>query len=337
LLAHTVGLSPALGAFLAGMMLAECEFSVQIRSDIGSIRTLFVTLFFTSIGMLANPQWMLYHVHWIVPGLAGMIVGKVLIIYVIARLLGNPRSHSLATGITLAQIGEFSFVLATTARGFGLIVEDTFNWIISVTIMSIFLSPFMVSRGADMAQLIMRMISSKDAATDLSEGDAGAEESEQIIIIGFGPAGQKVADGLIEIGIKPAVLELKPSMAGIAREKGLTVHMGDAGHDEVLLHAGLSRACLVVVTIPDPRSVRDAVSNIRRLSPGSTVIARSRYNIHSAEIEKAGAHLTVDEEVLVGQYLSKHVIDCLQGRGDLDFSCACALAGLPHESTQKAV
>jgi len=334
-LAHAMGLSPALGAFIAGMLLAECEFAAQIRSDIGTIRTLFVTLFFTSIGMLANPTWILFHLHWIIAGLGVMIIGKVLIIYVIARLFRNPRTQALATGFTLAQIGEFSFVLATTARGFSLIDENTFNWIVSVTIMSIFLTPFLVARGTNLAEQVMKMISSKGARMIPPEDERTPEMSEQIIIIGFGPAGQKVAEGLIETGIKPAVLELKPSMARIAREMGLTVHMGDAGHDEVLLHAGLDRACLVVVTIPDPRSVRDTVKNIRRLSPGSTVIARSRYNMHTAEIEKAGTHLTVNEEMVVGEYLSKHVIDCLQGRGDIDFSCACALAGLPEELSKK--
>ena len=111
----------------------------------------------------------------------------------------------------------------------------------------------------------------------MSEDETVPESFEQIIIIGFGSAGQKVADGLLENGIKPSVLEMRPATARVAREKGLTVHMGDAAHEEVLLHAGLDRACLVVVTIPDPRSVRDTVKNIRRLSPGSTVIARSRY------------------------------------------------------------
>ncbi|MBC2714534.1 MAG: sodium:proton exchanger [Desulfobacteraceae bacterium] len=336
-LAHALGLSPALGAFIAGMMLAECEFAAQIRSDIGTIRTLFVTLFFTSIGMLANPQWMIFHLHWIAAGLAVMIIGKVLIIYGIARLFGNSRTQALATGITLAQIGEFSFVLATTARGFSLVDENTFNLIVSVTITSIFLSPYMVSHGGKMAQQFMRMMSTKGAQPVLPDDETAPETFEQILIIGFGPAGQNVAEGLLENGITPSVLEMRPAMARVAREKGLTVHMGDAGHDEVLQHAGLGRACLVVVTIPDSRSVQDIVKNIRRLSPGSTVIARSRYNIHTAEIEKAGAHLTVDEEVIVGKHLSNNVLDCLKGRGDINFSCACALAGLPDEFSQKAV
>jgi len=260
-----------------------------------------------------------------------MIIGKTLIIYIIARLFGNARPQALATGITLAQVGEFSFVMATTARGFSLIDENTFNWIVSVTIISIFLSPYMVSRGRVMADKIISLLSSKGVKAILPEDDEpAAQMSGQFLIVGFGPAGQNVADGLLKNGIKPSVLEMRPAMAAVAREKDLTVHMGDAAHEDVLMHAGLGQACLVVVTIPDPRSVRDIVKIIRRLSPGSTVIARSRYNLHTAEIDNAGAHLTVDEEQIVGENLSKHVIDCLQGRGDIDFSCACALGGLPE-------
>ncbi|RJP96257.1 MAG: sodium:proton exchanger [Desulfobacteraceae bacterium] len=327
LLAHAVGLSPALGGFLAGMMLAESPFAVQIRADIGSLRTLFVTLFFTSIGMLANPAWMLHHVHWIVAGLLVMMTGKIFIIYIIIRAFGSPRIQSLATGITLAQMGEFSFVLATTARTLGIIQEDIFNWVVSVTIASIFLSPFLVSNGTRLSRRIIRMVSFSKAAMGEDENEAMPDPPGHVFIIGFGPAGQQVADGLIENGITPSVIEMRPPMARVAKAKGIPVHMGDATQEEVLMHAGLNHACLVVVTLPDPRVVRDTVSTIRRLFPGATVIARSRYNLHTAEIENAGAHMTVDEEVILGKHLADGVIDCMNGRGWDHISCACALGG----------
>ncbi|MDA8403296.1 MAG: cation:proton antiporter [Desulfobacteraceae bacterium] len=327
LLAHAVGLSPALGGFLAGMMLAESPFAVQMRSDIGSLRTLFVTLFFTAIGMLADPFWMLHHVHWILGGLMVMMTGKILIIYVIIRAFGGPSIQALATGITLAQIGEFSFVLATTARTSGIIREDIFNWVVSVTIISIFLSPLMVNHAVSMSRRIIRLISFNRFRAVESEKTADTVPPWQVFIIGFGPAGQQVADGLISNGIMPSLIELRPPMARIAKSKGMAVHMGDATQEEVLIHAGLDHACLVVVTVPDPRIVRDTVATIRRLFPGATVIARSRYNMHTAEIQEAGAHVTVDEEEIVGKHLSDGVIDCLNGRGWLTLSCVCEPAG----------
>jgi len=97
----------------------------------------------------------------------------------------------------------------------------------------------------------------------------------------------------------------------------------------------MKNTCLAVVTIPDPRMVRNVIENIRKISSASTVIARSRYHIYNREIEKAGAHMIIDEENTVGKDLGQAVIDCLKGTGDLDISCACALAGLPYETDQQ--
>lgn len=330
--AHSLGLSPALGAFLAGMMLAECDYSVQIRSDIGSLRTIFVTLFFTSIGMLANPQWMFYHIHWVAAALLVMIVGKTLITAIIVRLFGYSTVQSLATGITLAQIGEFSFVLAITAHNIGLINENLFNWILSVAIVSIFVSPYMVAHASKIAYQLATIFSSRKSKPSLAENRIETKTAQQIIIIGFGPAGQQVADKLLANDIKPSVIEMGLASAERAKERGLMVYVGDASHDEVLIHSGMKNTCLAVVTIPDPRMARNIVENIRKISPGSTVIARSRYHIHNGEIEKAGAHMIIDEENMVGKELAKTVIDGLKGAGDLEISCACALAGLPCET-----
>jgi CPA2 family monovalent cation:H+ antiporter-2 len=329
-LSHAVGLSPALGAFIAGMMLAESGFAGQLLSDIGSLRTLFVTLFFTSIGMLIDPQWFITHLHWIVAGLAGMLIGKVIIVYFIARLFKCSPVQSLATGITLAQIGEFSFVLATAAYGFGLFGDDMFKWIVSVTIMSILISPFMVTHATSVSRGILTRMSRHLV---LFPGDVDMQqqrEPERIFIIGFGPAGQKVADALLENKMTPAVIEMKPKTARMAQKRGLTVHMGDAASEDVLNHAGVTGACLVVVTIPDPRAARFIVETVRRIAPGATVIARGRYHIHNREIEKAGAHLIIDEENMVGEQLANAVLDCLSGTGNI--SCACSLPSLPEDA-----
>ncbi len=124
--AHFLGLSPALGAFLAGMLLAGSPFSSQIRADVGSLRTLFVTLFFTSVGMLADPAWFLANWIEVLAWLTVVFIGKALIIFGIGVILKMNPVSALAAGITLAQIGEFSFVLATEARTGGLIDEQAF-------------------------------------------------------------------------------------------------------------------------------------------------------------------------------------------------------------------
>jgi monovalent cation:H+ antiporter-2, CPA2 family len=128
------------------------------------------------------------------------------------------------------------------------------------------------------------------------------------------------------------VIEMRPRTARIAQKKGLTVHMGDAASEDVLVHSGVSGACLVVVTIPDPRASRFIVETIRRIAPDATIIVRGRYHLHNREIEKAGAHLIIDEEKIVGDELAKSVISCLKGDGRSGVACACALAGLPDIS-----
>ncbi len=329
-LAHSVGLSPALGAFLAGMLLAESPFSTQIRADIGSLRTLFVTLFFTAIGLLANPKWFMFHLHWVAGGLVLMMIGKIIVIYVIVRLFKFDRVQALATGITLAQIGEFSFVLAISAKSMGLIDADTFDWTVSVTIVSLFLSAYLVAYAPRIAEMIIGKIAGGTMGVLHGDGHA-APEGGRIFIIGFGPAGQRVADALVNGGLAPVVIEMRPTTARQAQKKGLTVHIGDAGKEEVLEHAGMSSSCLAVVTVPDPRAARFTIEAIRRLAPDSTVIARSRYHIHNRELENAGAHLIIDEENMVGEHLAEAVMTCLRGEGEL--SCACALAGLPEQAT----
>ncbi|MBI3092451.1 MAG: cation:proton antiporter [Candidatus Tectomicrobia bacterium] len=130
--AHRLGLSPAVGAFFAGVLLAESPFALQIRADVGALRTLFATLFFASLGMVAHPGWLLEH--WrLVAGLAGaIVVGKALLAAGVAVLLRYPLRHAMAMGLCLAQVGEFSFVMAEEAVERGVIADDTFLLFVSV-------------------------------------------------------------------------------------------------------------------------------------------------------------------------------------------------------------
>lgn len=323
--AHALGLSPALGAFLAGILLAESPFSVQVRSDIGSIRVLFVTLFFTSIGMLADPRW--FFNNWLTVLLWLMLVfaGKTAIIYALGLLFGKGHRLALATGITLAQIGEFSFVLAAAAKSGGLISGHEFALMLSVTILSMFMGPYMVAYAEPIAALLVARYPGATKRVPTG-GDGGEREcSRRILVIGFGPAGQQVAARLQAEGVAPEVIELNPKSAAKAREKKLTVHMGDATADDVLAHAGVPDAGLVAVTVPDPRTAARIIASVRRMAPEAVIIARSRYHIACQQLQEVGADVTVDEEQTVGVNLANEIIKVLhQSNRD---ALACALAG----------
>lgn len=320
--AHTLGLSPALGAFLAGMLLAESPFAVQIRSDIGSLRTLFVTLFFTSVGMLADPAW--FAAHWleVFGWLGAVFVGKTLIIYGICRLFKMSHAYALATGVTLAQVGEFSFVLATVAKDGGLIGADLFALMVSVTILSMFLAPYMVAYARPLADWVLRGFAF-GRRRPKAAGAGSAERPEgRCYVVGFGPSGRRVAEALLAQGIAPEVIELNPRSVAAAREMGLRVHLGDASGAEVVAHAGIRGACIVAVTVPDPRSARAIIQNVRALDPDAAVVARCRYHIAEEELRRAGADIVVDEEDMVGRELARQVVGFLQAADPGEVACA---------------
>jgi len=322
--AHSVGLSPSLGAFLAGMLLAESPFAAQVRSDIGSIRVLFVTLFFVSIGMLADPGWFLSNWSVVFLWLFLVVIGKTIIVYLIFLFFKIGHGQALATGISLSQMGEFSFVLGTIAKTGGLIDGELFALIVSVTIFSMFIAPYAVSYAIPLARWSVGLFSSRQRSLMMQQEKSGLTTSGRILIIGFGPAGQEVAEALIKEKLRPEVIELNPKTAQIAREKGLPLNLGDASGTEMLEKGGIHEACIVVVTVPDPRSAAQIIRTIHLLSPNLPVIARSRYQIAVPDLQRAGA-VVIDEEHTVGIAIAREVIEVL--RQPQNEAMACALAG----------
>lgn len=322
--AHSVGLSPSLGAFLAGMLLAESPFAAQVRSDIGSIRVLFVTLFFVSIGMLADPGWFLSNWSVVFLWLFLVVIGKTIIVYLIFLFFKIGHGQALATGISLSQMGEFSFVLGTIAKTGGLIDGELFALIVSITIFSMFIAPYAVSYAIPLARWSVGLFSSRQRSLMMQQEKSGLTTSGRILIIGFGPAGQEVAEALIKEKLRPEVIELNPKTAQIAREKGLPLNLGDASGTEMLEKGGIHEACIVVVTVPDPRSAAQIIRTIHLLSPNLPVIARSRYQIAVPDLQRAGA-VVIDEEHTVGIAIAREVIEVL--RQPQNEAMACALAG----------
>lgn len=320
--AHALGLSPALGAFLAGMLLAESPFSSQVRSDVGSLRTLFVTLFFTSVGMLADPVW--FAAHWVevLLWLAVVVAGKTLVVFGVLLLLKMNPFYALATGIALAQIGEFSLVLATEARRGGLIDDHLFSLAVSVTILSMFFAPYMVAYSRPLARQLIRLLPAADRGRRLPDEPAGGRREGGVVIVGFGPSGRRVAAALLERGVKSEVIELNPFSVRTARAMGLRVHLGDASSPEILAHAGVRGACVVVVTVPDPRTAKRVLQSIHALAPAAQVIVRSRYNISTMDFWELGATFVVDEENVVGLELARQVITYLEETDPEEVACA---------------
>ena len=322
---HAAGLSPALGAFASGVLLAVSPFATQIRADTRPLTTLMVTLFFAAIGMFGDPVWLVEHWAIVVGVVLAIVVGKPLLIALLARAFGRPWRYAIATALCLAQVGEFSFVLATIAQsnieGAALMSPITFRAMVAATILSLLLTPSLVSvapwAGARCERILLRWRARPGRAqVELDECTTGTEEAEVanngspdlILVVGFGPAGQRVAEELLDSHQQQVVaIDLNPKNIEIARQYGLIFHLGDATDRDILEHAGIYRARAVVVTVPDHATARQLIHLVRDLAPEAFVVARCRYHVLHWELLRAGAHEVVDEEDQLGRCLAAQV------------------------------
>jgi len=326
--AHALHLSPALGAFVAGVLLAASPFATQIQADIQPLRAVLVTLFFATIGMFGDVMWLLGNLGLVAAILLAIVLGKLVLIGVLTWLARLPAQFAVATGFCLAQIGEFSFVLANIARdseaGAPLISDTVFRGLVSATILSLLITPYLVALGPRVGSWLERHLRTRgllqpapSSAGPVDSTVAAAEREERqgdILIIGFGPAGQRLAEDLLaEQRERLAVIDLNIDNVDVAKRYGITAHVGDATLSEVLLHAGLHRARMVVITVPNPSATRHLIHQVRHLAPGVTILVRSRYHIYRWELLRAGAHAVVDEEDHVGLRLADEVRKALTG------------------------
>jgi len=328
--AHKLHISPALGAFVAGMLLGESPFATQIRSDIGSMRIIMVTLFFASVGMQAKPMWFIKHLHWVALASVTVLILKTGIIYIVGRLFRLENRQALATGITLSQIGEFSFVLAATARRGGVLEADIVDLIVSVIIVLMLVTPYLIAKADAMTDRLLALILRKRPSALIPSPSGMAEPVNRVLVVGLGPAGRQVVQTLVAQRLEPVIIDVNPKSREYAHQQSLHLHLGDAGQEEVLMHAGLPGVCMVVVTIPDPHAAVRIVEMIRRLRPHVPIAARCRYNRHVADLEGAGADIVVDEEITVGDMLSRQIVDYLMN--DSAAVVACRLGGQIPES-----
>jgi CPA2 family monovalent cation:H+ antiporter-2 len=314
LAAHELGLSPALGAFVAGMLMAESPYATQIRADVSSLRTLLITLFFSSIGMLGDPVWALTHWLSITLLVIAIVAGKTIIIWIIMRLLGLIHRHAIATGLCLAQVGEFSFVLAEIARRHisadgtvtGILAEQQFMLVITATIVTLFLTPYLVALAPRLANRTAEGLERLRLVRPTAAPESLEREPmrNHVLIIGFGPSGSAVGDAMVRHADRVIVVDLNARLVRAAQRLGFRAHIGDARHGDVLEHLHLTEAAAIVITVPDPEGARAIIHHVRHLAPSVPILVRSRYHVHRFELELAGAEVVIDEEAVMGRSLA---------------------------------
>jgi CPA2 family monovalent cation:H+ antiporter-2 len=303
--AHAIGVSPALGAFLAGMFLGSSPFATQIRADVSSLRVVLLTLFFGAVGMVADPLWIASHLPLVLGFAAAIVLFKALIVWGILRAIGQPDGISLATGLCLAQIGEFAFVLGKTAKSVDAIGTELYMLVVSVAIVTLFLTPYLVA-AAPWAALTFQRWRGGLAPSDESRLTHAAFQPD-VVIVGFGPAGQAVGRAFVGGDTKVLVIDLNSAAKSNAESLGLHAEIGDATSRDVLQHAGAASAKVVAITLPARAAALTVLDHVRSLNPAAWIVVRSRYQNHEPEFQQAGADVIIGDEAEVGQRLAEGV------------------------------
>ncbi len=292
-LTYIFGLSMALGAFLAGMMLGESQYKYQLEADIRPFRDILMGLFFVTVGMQLNLHVLYQDGLWIFSGVAVLMVLKVLVLRLVARLLNSDAVDAWATGIKLCQIGEFSFVIAALATAEGVIDSRTSSIIISMGVISMALTPLLVTRSVAWAQKL-EPASAVNVEPDSAIPEASALQNH-IVIAGFGRVGQSVARLLKLENISFITIDADPVRVHESRNAGEPILFGDASQKDILENAGVGRASLLLVTFDQPEKARQVINAARQISPDINLMVRTKRDYQLDALYKAGASQVVPE------------------------------------------
>ncbi len=295
LLTSSLGLSLALGAFLAGVLIAESDYSHQVVSDILPFKDVFNSLFFISVGMLLDTS-VVWRFKFIVLGLVGAILLlKAAVVVLTVAFLGYGGRIALITGLALAQIGEFSFVLAGVGQANGLLGGDIFQAFIASSILTILATPLLIQISPAVADWCQRTFGWKAGTADRG-GKAGRDLAGHVIVAGYGLNGKNLAHVLKEAGIPYVILELNPVTVRSAAAEGEPIIFGDVSSPTILEEACARRAKGIVFAISDPLMTRRGVRAVRELNPDMFVIVRTRYAAEIDDLLALGAGDVIPEE-----------------------------------------
>jgi CPA2 family monovalent cation:H+ antiporter-2 len=294
-LTSSLGLSLALGAFLAGVIISESEYSHQVVSDILPFKDVFNSLFFISIGMLLNTA-AVWRGKLIVLGLVvSILVLKAVVVILTVRILGYSSRIALVTGLALAQIGEFSFVLAGVGRTYGLLPEAIFQEFLASSILTIIATPFLIQVSPALVSKTERALKWMGRVVE-APGRAGLKLQDQVIVAGYGLNGRNPTYVLKEAGIGYVILELNPVTVRDATAKGEPIIFGDVSSRTILKEAKIDKARAIVFAISDPATTRRGVRAAREMNRELFIIVRTRYASEIDELYKLGANEVIPEE-----------------------------------------
>jgi CPA2 family monovalent cation:H+ antiporter-2 len=302
-LTHSLGLSFALGAFIAGLILSESEYSHQIVADTLPLRDAFNSLFFVSVGLLLNLNFVIESPFFVFTYSLGVVLIKALIIFIVVLLLKYPARIAILVGLSLAQVGEFSFIVGEQGFNLNLISPELFNIFISSTIITMILTPFLFKLAPRIAG------KSSELSGGRSKEKILEDIQDHVIIAGFGLNGRNLAHVLKETGIKYVILEMNPETVKKEKSKGENILYGDIGNYEVLKSARINKAKILVIAISDRSTSKRALKLAKELNPNIHVIVRTKFMMETDELVKMGAAMVIPEEFETSIQIFRKVLE----------------------------
>ena len=290
------GLSLAIGAFIAGLVISESDYGMQALSDILPFRDTFSGIFFTSIGMLLDVGFVLQRPVLLIGTAATVMILKALVATATTRSLGRSLQVSIISGLGLAQVGEFSFVLAAVGSELGLLDPDSYQVFLGASVASMLAAPFLIAGATPIADAACRLARRPLLEVLPYEADAIAKLDDHVIIVGYGLNGRNLARVLQGAGIRYVILEQNGQVVRRARLEREPIFFGDGARHEVLERVGIARARAIVYAISAPAAERRGVAIARQLNPAAKIVVRTRYVAEIEPLERAGADHVVPEE-----------------------------------------
>jgi CPA2 family monovalent cation:H+ antiporter-2 len=294
-----IGLSLALGAFIAGLVISESPYSHQALGEMLPLREVFNSLFFVSMGMLFDVRTLLAHPLLILGALVVTVLIKAVVTFGVAWMMGYALRTAIVLALAIAQIGEFSFVLSKVGLEANLLDEDLYQLFLAVAVGTMALTPAMHAVSPAVASWVERYVPRRFSAGRAMPGlepITVAHGEDHVIIIGYGLNGRNLSRVLDQNRIPYVAVEMNPDTVRHERDRGVSVIFGDASRPEILEHAGIGHARVVVIAISDTAATAATVATIRRLNPLVHIIARTRYTLEMERLFSLGSDEVVTEE-----------------------------------------
>jgi CPA2 family monovalent cation:H+ antiporter-2 len=301
----SIGLSLALGAFLAGIVISGSQYSQQAMGNIIPLRDMFMSFFFVSIGMLLDIGYLRAHLPILIFAAIVLIIIKYLASATTTILLGRPLRTTILTGLALSQVGEFSFVLSRLGVDYSLLTEETYQAFLAVSIITMGVTPFLINASYKPADFIVKRVSGTALGMDfvkglysesLEEEKTEPEITDHLIVVGFGFSGKTITKAAKAAGIPYVIIEANPDIVKEEKINGERIYYGDATFGAVLEHAGIKNARVLIIGVNDATAARKIVETAKELNPNVCIIAKVRDLEEMKRLNALGADEIVPEE-----------------------------------------